>query len=153
MRKFAAMAFLLALGSTGPLLAPPAHADAAGVVGERHALMKEMGKNLGVVKGFLTENKGSSADVAAAAGVVAADADKIPSLFPEGTDLNAMPDDNEAKPEIWSNWSDFQAKAQALHEAALALASAAEGGDKAAIGAAFGDVGKSCSACHSTYRK
>lgn len=53
-----------------------------------------------------------------------------------------------AKPEIWTNWDDFVAKATALNTAATALDVASAEGIKAGMGA----VGGACKDCHTTYR-
>ncbi len=57
-----------------------------------------------------------------------------------------------AKPEIWDNMDDFQAKLGDLQEAATALNAAAQSGDKDAIKAAVGATGKACKACHDEYK-
>ncbi|MES2435257.1 MAG: cytochrome c [Pseudomonadota bacterium] len=53
-----------------------------------------------------------------------------------------------AKPEIWTNWDDFVAKANALNTAATALDVASAEGIKAGMGA----IGGACKDCHTTYR-
>lgn len=53
-----------------------------------------------------------------------------------------------AKPEIWTNWDDFVAKANALATAAAALDASSIDGVKAGMGA----VGGACGDCHKTYR-
>ena len=53
-----------------------------------------------------------------------------------------------AKPEIWTNWDDFVAKATALNTAATALDVASADGIKAGMGA----IGGACKDCHTTYR-
>lgn len=55
---------------------------------------------------------------------------------------------SEAKPEIWTSWDDFVAKATALNTAATALDATSADGIKAGMGA----VGGACKACHTTYR-
>jgi cytochrome c556 len=55
-----------------------------------------------------------------------------------------------ADAKIWSNWDDFSGRFPALKEAALAMADAA--GDKSEMGAAMGNLGKSCKGCHDEYR-
>lgn len=55
---------------------------------------------------------------------------------------------SEAKPEIWTNWEDFVAKATALKTAAEAVDASSADGIKAGMGA----IGGSCKACHSDYR-
>lgn len=57
-----------------------------------------------------------------------------------------------AKPEIWENTDDFLKKYAALQAAADNLLSAAQSGDRGAIGAAIKDTGGSCKACHDEYK-
>ncbi|MBV8685156.1 MAG: cytochrome c [Alphaproteobacteria bacterium] len=75
-------------------------------------------------------------------------ANAIPSLFPAGT---ALPG-SEAKPSIWANRADFDAKAAAFAAAATRLNDAAKAGDKEAFAAAFRDAGGACKGCHDLYR-
>ena len=53
-----------------------------------------------------------------------------------------------AKPEIWTNWDDFIAKASALNKAATALDVASAEGVKAGMGA----IGGACKDCHTSFR-
>lgn len=57
-----------------------------------------------------------------------------------------------AKPEIWSNKDDFNAKMKDFSEAATALAAAAGSGDKKAIAGGIAATGKSCKSCHDEYK-
>lgn len=57
-----------------------------------------------------------------------------------------------AKPEIWENMDDFQAKMKDMQAAISAIEDAAEAGDRQAIGAAVGEAGKTCKACHDEYK-
>jgi len=57
-----------------------------------------------------------------------------------------------AKPAIWENMDDFEAKLADLREAAAALDEAAEGGDRAAIAEAVKATGGACKACHDEYK-
>lgn len=70
-------------------------------------------------------------------------------VFQEGSDVG----ETEALPAIWEQPEKFAA---ALETAELATAAfvrvVAAGGDNAAAGAAFRDVGKSCSGCHDDFR-
>ena len=74
---------------------------------------------------------------------MAASADIGAKFEPQATDPVA-----EAKPEVWTNWEDFLAKAGALNAAASALDAASLDTVKAGMGA----IGGSCRDCHSTYR-
>lgn len=68
----------------------------------------------------------------------------------EGTDAASV-EGSKAKAEIWTAMTDFEAKQMALTTASAALAEVA-GTDLDSLKAAFGAVGKSCGACHETYR-
>ena len=56
---------------------------------------------------------------------------------------------DEARPEIWTNWDDFIAKAGDLKTAADGVDVASLDGIKAGMGA----VGGTCKACHQSYRE
>ena len=74
----------------------------------------------------------SEVSTAAKAALVAASAE-IPAKF----ETEAMDDDSEAKPEVWTNWDDFVAKSNALATAAGAIDTASI----ESIGAGMGGVG------------
>ncbi len=57
-----------------------------------------------------------------------------------------------AKPEIWENKADFESKMNDLKTAAAALQKTTAGGDREAIAADVGAVGKACKACHDEYK-
>ena len=57
-----------------------------------------------------------------------------------------------AKAEIWQKPEDFAAKARDFDTAAQKFNSAARGDDLAAMRASQADLGKTCKACHDSYR-
>jgi cytochrome c556 len=61
--------------------------------------------------------------------------------------------DTKAKPEIWSEADKFKAAAGRMQDEVVKLNAAAKTGNIDQIKAAVGDVGKSCKACHDSYRK
>ena len=63
-----------------------------------------------------------------------------------------QPGKTRAKPEIWENKADFEAKLDDLRTAAAGLATAASSGDKKAIMTAFQTTGGACKACHDEYK-
>lgn len=69
--------------------------------------------------------------------------------FTDGTDKG----DTKAKPEIWNEMDKFKAGATKMQEEMAKLNAAAKTGNLDAIKAAAGETGKSCKACHDTYRK
>lgn len=69
--------------------------------------------------------------------------------FPPGSATGAM---TEAKPSIWDNLADFNAKMDDFRREADALASIAKGGDADAMKAQFAKTGGACKACHDEYK-
>ena len=69
-------------------------------------------------------------------------------MFPAGSDTG----DTKALPTVWSDKAGFDKAGTDAEAAYDKLAMAAGTGDMAAIGAAWGDVGKSCGSCHNKYR-
>jgi cytochrome c556 len=123
-----------------------AHADATDPnVIARQDLMKVIGgstKTLGDMAGGKAAYDAAAAETAKAA-MIAASADIEAKFMTQTTDP-----EQEAKPEVWTNWDDFLVKAKALNDAATALdTSSAE-----TIGAGMGAIGGSCKSCHTDYR-
>jgi cytochrome c556 len=134
-------------------IAPTQSVSAADVVKERRALMKNNGKNMKVIGGYLKKGMGTTADVAASADAIAANASKIVALYPKGTGPGDNVGKTRAKPEIWTERAKFEAAAAKFKTLAMNLASAARGGDKKAIGMAMGAMGKqSCGGYHRAFR-
>ena len=126
--------------------------EARQVAEERSRTMKSLGRSMRTLKRF-AEGRGSAEDASAAAAVIADAASTLPSLFPAGTGMAALPD-SESKEVIWEEWNDFVAATERLGEKAAALQSAIGAGDSGGIGAAFGDLGKNgCGGCHSRFRE
>jgi len=75
---------------------------------------------------------------------------------PEGFSKGTGPDvvkNTEAKPEIWTKWSEFETKMTNFQQEAAKLTEAAKGGDEKAIKAQFGKTAETCKACHKEFRK
>lgn len=108
-------------------------------------LMKSFGgaaKTLGDMAGGKTAFDAAAAE-AAKATLVAGAADIKVKFETAGVDPAS-----ESKPEIWTNWADFVAKADGLATAAAALDAASLEG----VQAGMGGVGGACKACHTAYR-
>ena len=73
----------------------------------------------------------------------------LPTLFPDST-RGVTP--TRARPEIWDNRADFEAKAAAYAAAATRLAEVAQTGDAAAFAAQFDATRATCQACHDLYQ-
>jgi cytochrome c556 len=111
----------------------------------RHDLMKAMGgaaKALGGMAGGEVAYDAAAAE--AAKQTLIASAGEIEAKFT----ANVEDAGSAAKPEVWTNWDDFVAKAKALGDAANAMdVASAE-----TIGAGMAGVGGACKACHTDYR-
>tara|TARA_R110002110_G_scaffold85816_1_gene223294 strand:+ start:34018 stop:34485 length:468 start_codon:yes stop_codon:yes gene_type:complete len=113
---------------------------------DRNAAMKSLG---GAMKALGAAVAGGDASAAqAAATKISATAAEVPDLFKGG-----KPGANRAKAEIWTNFGDFTAKANALKAAADGVAADAAAGklgsDPKAV---VGKIGATCAACHKVYR-
>jgi len=87
--------------------------------------------------------------LAFAAGALAGWGKVIPVMFPSGSTTP----ESEALPEIWSDRAGFEAAAANMAAASAKLAELAKAGDTAGFATQFGEVGKSCGACHTKFRK
>jgi cytochrome c556 len=127
--------------------------DKETVLKNRQATMKEQGKDLQDVKAYL-EGKADLAQAKAGAADLTQTTKKIPDLFPPGTGGPNPTGDYVAKPAIWSEWNKFLDAQKTAAVKADALVVAVNGGDKAAIEAAFTDLGKNgCGGCHTNFRE
>jgi len=128
--------------------------DPTKAIANRQALMKDNGKQWGIINDFLEKDAGTAADVEAAALALQANAKKInQDVFPAGSSADDMPGKSYAKAAIWAEWDKFEKAAYELEEQAEQLAVVAPGGDKEAIKAQFGSLGKNgCGGCHTPYR-
>ena len=143
---FAALATAL-VAVTGVGVSQAQNAAANDPISARKALMKSNGDAMKAIKAAVDAN-GPAATVAAEAAKVAANSKAAAIHFVPGSDKG----DTKAAPAIWTNLGDFQKLDNATHDAALKLEAAAKSGDMKMAAAAFGDLGKTCGACHNTYR-
>lgn len=132
------------------LVRAPSKAQALKLMHDRHENMEKIGKAFKVAGRELKASAPNLATVRSSAATIARFAPKVPGWFPPGTG----PDVGKtmAKPEVWQKPQDFAAKAKDFQGAALAFNATAKAGDLTAIKAGFGDLGKTCKACHDSYR-
>lgn len=115
------------------------------VVKERMDVMAMIGDNTKVLGGMAGGKMAFDADkAAAAAAAIAAASGRVAAVF-EAPETDPV---SEAKPEIWTNWQDFVAKADALTLAAGSL----DTSSLESLQAGMGAIGGTCKACHSDYR-
>jgi cytochrome c556 len=135
------------------LFAGAARADDAAVIDNRQSVMKAQGKDTTAIKAFL-DDKTDLASAQTAGADLVVQVGKIPDLFPKGTGMAEYQGKSWAKPAVWTEADKFAAAVKTAVEKAAALDKALKAGDKAAITAAFGDMGKNgCGGCHETFRE
>lgn len=130
-------------------LAASAHEGATGLVKERMDSMSAIAESMKALGGMVKSGEVDGAQAVALGARVAEEARKVPDLFAQ-EELQPM---SEARPEIWQDFADFTAKAEAMSAAAATLAAQAPATlDRATLGKALGDIGATCKACHEVYR-
>ena len=117
------------------------------IVAARQAALHLSGAAMGNMKAVIDAGGDVRTQVYAARGVMRW-ARVLPTLFPDST-RGVGP--SRARPEIWDNRADFEAKAAAYAAAATRLAEVAQSGDLAAFGAQFDATRATCQACHERY--
>ncbi len=132
------------LAASGPVRAD----DTGPVLAYRAQVMKALGSHITALFAVLDGEVAYDAHLAGHAAAMAALAEMIPDVFPEGS----LGGESRAKPEIWQQWDKFTAAADTLAAAAGRLEGAARAGDAAAIGAEAGAVGDACGGCHKPFR-
>jgi cytochrome c556 len=131
-------------------LAVPALAqDKAALVKERGGIMKNVSGTLKALDKSAKSGKVGANDAARASKALAS-YKKYTSLFPAGTDSGVIK--TRAKPEIWKDWSKFEAQAGKLVTALTDVEKAAKAGDAAALGAAVKTAQGTCGGCHKPFR-
>jgi len=132
--------------------APPTPEQAAQTsVLTRQGLFKVQGFVFGPVGGMLRGGKFDAAVAEKAGQRLEITGGLIPELFARDTHtFTGTP--TKAREGIWTNKSDFDAKANDLVKAAADLEAAAKTGDEAATKKAAAGVGKACGACHDQFR-
>ena len=122
--------------------------DAAGIVAGRQAAYLMSGATFGAMKGAIDKGVDVKTQAFAARGL-ARWAKAIPGMFPAGTNIAPT----NALPNVWSDRAGFETKAADYAAAADKLAGFAKAGDAVGFATQWAETGKTCKACHDTYRK
>lgn len=113
-----------------------------------------MAWNMGKIKAELEGSNFDAARVAASANVVAAVANSgLGALFAPGTDTGKGWKETRLKPEFFREPDKVRQIGTNFVQQANRMQQVAAGGDKAAIAAQFGELGKACKACHDNFRR
>ena len=144
---FGAAAVIAAIGIAATTSAPAQNTMM--VSKERIALMKEMGKNLGMIgKAVKGEMAVDLAQLGPAAAVISTNATKLKDMFHAGSGGG----DTRALPIIWDKKAEYDAFFVDLASASDAFAKEAATGTMANLKASFGAIAKNCGGCHKVYR-
>jgi len=118
----------------------------------RKATMKAVGGHMTAISTILKTDAGRPGDIALHANAMADLAKISAHVFPEGS--SKMDGETEATMAIWEKPEDFKKITMAFIAESEKLAQVAGSGDKAAIGAQLGALGKNaCKACHDDFRE
>lgn len=114
----------------------------------RRAAYQLMNLNFGSLEAMADNKKPFNKDEAARNAEFVALLSTVPKgFFGEGTDK-----DTRAKPEIWKNRADFDAKMDKMTGEAAKLPAVVKAGDMGAFKKQVHDLGEACKACHDEYR-
>lgn len=149
----AAVGLLCAVGAAGAQdAAPSVTVPAQDVVAGRRAAMNLSGAAMSGMKATI-DTGGSVRSQAFAAGGLLRWGRAIPGLFPAGTGPADLAEGvTGAKPEVWSNRADFEARAAAFAAEAQKLSDLARADDAAGFAAQWTVVRASCQSCHDSYK-
>lgn len=118
------------------------------VVAARRATFFLSTQAIGQIKAGLAEG-GDLTRTVGAAKMLANWAGVLPTMFPEGSDVEG----SRALDAVWSDRAGFESRAAAYREAALELAKLAGEGNREEANKAFLRMADTCHACHKTYRE
>lgn len=130
--------------------APATREEALKLMHERHERMEDIGDATKALGREMKAGAPNLETVRTSAATIARLAPQGSRWFPAGTGPDVGK--TRAKPEIWHKPEDFAARTRAFQAAAEKLDAVAKAGDVAAIKASFGELGKTCKACHDPYR-
>ena len=118
----------------------------------RKAAMKAVGDHMTAIATILKTDAGDMKDIAIHANAMAGLAKITATSFPEGS--GPMDGKTETKMDVWEKPEEFKKVTMAFIAEADRLVAAAGTGDKSAIGAQLGALGKNgCKACHDGFRE
>ena len=124
-----------------------AHQGATGIVKHRMDAFTKAKSQMREIQAALRESDRET--ISAITSEMQIWAQQMQEAFPEGSDIPP----SEALPAIWDDASGFADAITAYQTALIALHSAAQTDDSAAVRERFKAVGQACASCHKGYRK
>jgi len=154
LRMIAASASVLVLAACGGAAegdgAAPAATDEPAAIDKRQDNFEAIGDAFKTIREQL-EGTPDLALIETSANDINKRAERISSLFPEGSGMDAG-HDTEALATIWEQPEEFAAATQKLVDASADLAATAAAGDAAALGDKAKAMGATCGGCHDKFR-
>jgi cytochrome c556 len=124
-----------------------AKAGSGDVVADRQRVMKLQGAAWADIQA--KAKAGNIEGIAVNAETLAITAQQIPALFPPGSLTNK----SKAKPEVWTDWSKFEAAAKNLETQSEKLRDAAKAKNAQLTESIVKDFGRNaCGTCHTPFR-
>jgi cytochrome c556 len=155
MRNLKAVAvFGMAMVALAGITASVSAQDKAAIIKDRQDTMKRQAGDLKYIADFAKGVSGDQENAGYKADELLFVSGKILALFVPGTSSADVPGKTYAKPAIWTDWNNFKAQIPKVQDLEQQLSDAVKKGDKPAMLAAIGNLGKNgCGACHFTYRE
>ena len=147
MKRVLISALALCALSTTTLWAEPTGKD---LIDYRKTVMSAIGAHAGAIAAMV-RNKVDYDHMQAQANAMADTVSTIGDIFPAASSSAAG--ETEALDNIWEDTDGFAEAVAASQAAADDFADAADAGDPAAIGKAFGALAGTCKGCHDNYRQ
>lgn len=136
---------------SSPAPPPPAtKEEALKLMHDRHEGMEDIGKATKAIGAELKKDEPNIGTIRTNANIINDLAAKSEHWFPAGTGPDVGK--TRAKAEIWQKPEDFAAKDRDFRQAARTFTGAANSGDANAMKPDFAALGKTCKACHDSYR-
>lgn len=139
------------VAENAPTPPPPAtKEEALKLMHDRHEGMEKIGKATKAIGAEIKKDGPNFGTIRTNADIINDLAAKSEHWFPAGTgpDIGKT----RAKAEIWQKPEDFAAKDRDFRQAAQAFTGSANSADVNSIKPAFAVLGKTCKACHDSYR-
>lgn len=119
------------------------------IIKYRQAVMKSQGAHWEAASEIIKGRVPYDSDLSYHAAALNSSTHDLVKLFPADSDFG----ETRAKAEIWSKRGEFEKVASNAAQAGNAFLAAVNGGDKAAISNAFGDLSDACRSCHKQFRE
>jgi cytochrome c556 len=138
-------AIIVAVGATSPAATP------AQIIKSRKEGLKAIGDAMKTIKDQLIADKPDAGAIKAAGAKVSSASSNFDTWFPKGTGPETGVE-TDAKPEIWAHPEDFTEKTRAFQAETAKLVAMTDAGKLNGLRDEARKVGKTCAACHNSYR-